>query len=1030
MPDLIPIPWPKRGIDQSLPAAEQPPLTCWDARNARTLSANGQVLGGGRRKGLAKAITAQVTGGKRLRHIHAIRRIPNTTAPDYTGTAVPQVDTPGMFTGVQPKVNLLGRFIRYHRDPATARLTDAADLTNISSYYGYPVLAITNTGAALDTVLAVPYPTTNNVSVTLTAYLQVTVASNYTRATHCGPYVRGSDGDDAVLQTGFVAYLERVADNQVRLAIDEIQAATLVRRATSATTFNLAGTVSLAQGLRITLKDSGTVLTATVEWPLGGITLDSVTYASATYATQKGGGVYFIRVAGYAQKSRTIEKIEYTRVEPYAWPVVGELLGTTTISGTHQYRLPAGWSGSTRATGAPPSSAGNNDGPIDTAAATAYPSVDTTNTFITATTNNALGTAHYLVSMTGRDPANAGSGGQQWAVELSFRSIASGSDAGSALFDADLYANQGVYVYLERAVTQQSVDTGQIHFSKVTLRVRYTDNAGNVADGQMATFNLAATRSQFSFHQSARIRCVHTVSGGTRTITLSCNGVTFFSQAYQGTATWITASTGPAVPPAGTYYGMDVTGDGAATSVAGLRILDMTQPAFTAIQPGTDLVAMTDDGVFIAQLTAAASWAQCGTDAMTGSVPQSAFLFNKVYAVDGVRSVLIDPIAKTLGVWTSVSNTALDKCSLCCAYRGRAVIGKQQSKPGIWYMSRIGVPTDFDFGAADTAAKAYSGDNADVGQPGDELTALIPHGDDYMIFGCIKSLWALQGDPGSGGRVQLVAGGGGVVGPRAWCITGTGDLYYLSPVGLCRLRRGSLTVEPIAIGRLPGILDNADLSMTLTQLRYDPATRCVHVLLTPPGGGFPPAPLFGIGVHAVYDTTLEEVTGLGGGLWLDNYGAVALQPWSADTEVIDGAGEPQVLVGCDDGYVRKFSPTANTDDGTAIDSYVKLAPVMVGGGSTEAIATELQATLLPASGPVSWGWRTGASAGVVNNLSVNTFDAGGRLSATGRQPNVGLRTAGIVHQLALFSIFGDTGNGWAVESLAAAIQPTARSRVL
>jgi len=84
------MPFPVRGIDQSMPQTRQTPSTCPDLRNVRSRGPVGGRRGGGRRPGLAKFIAG--TAGGVINTIKAVARIPNTQGPSTEGVLVPVVD--------------------------------------------------------------------------------------------------------------------------------------------------------------------------------------------------------------------------------------------------------------------------------------------------------------------------------------------------------------------------------------------------------------------------------------------------------------------------------------------------------------------------------------------------------------------------------------------------------------------------------------------------------------------------------------------------------------------------------------------------------------------------------------------------------------------------------------------------------------------------------------------------------------------------------------------------------------------------
>ncbi|KKL74311.1 hypothetical protein LCGC14_2066130, partial [marine sediment metagenome] len=76
---------------------------------------------------------------------------------------------------------------------------------------------------------------------------------------------------------------------------------------------------------------------------------------------------------------------------------------------------------------------------------------------------------------------------------------------------------------------------------------------------------------------------------------------------------------------------------------------------------------------------------------------------------------------------------------LVALYRGRLVLSGHPNYPHMWYMSKVGNPFNWLY-AASTRLTAVAGNNIDAGEIGDIVRALIPYGDDFLIFGCANSI--------------------------------------------------------------------------------------------------------------------------------------------------------------------------------------------------------------------------------------------------------------------------------------------------
>jgi hypothetical protein len=82
-------------------------------------------------------------------------------------------------------------------------------------------------------------------------------------------------------------------------------------------------------------------------------------------------------------------------------------------------------------------------------------------------------------------------------------------------------------------------------------------------------------------------------------------------------------------------------------------------------------------------------------------------------------------------------------------------------------------------------------------------------------------------------------------------------------------------------------------------------------------------------------------------------------PTTAAHEAV--GNQSTVLIGCRDGYIRRFLTTQTTDDGTAIDSYLYYGPFSYGQGFSEGMVTELSLFCGLNSGDVTATIQAGSS---------------------------------------------------------------------
>lgn len=307
---------------------------------------------------------------------------------------------------------------------------------------------------------------------------------------------------------------------------------------------------------------------------------------------------------------------------------------------------------------------------------------------------------------------------------------------------------------------------------------------------------------------------------------------------------------------------------------------------------------------------------------------------------------VFDPKALTLTEFTATTGIAPIGCRLICKYLDRLVLAAAPDAPHLWFMSRQGDVTDWDYGQLDAGAPVSSSVNTQ-GEIGDPITALIPHTDQCLIFGCYSSLWILRGDPASGGSLDPISKKIGIVDAAAWCHLPTGEVVFLSQDGLYIFPAGCHgTPASLSRERLPLELVGLSPSQVTAQLEWDTDFRGIHIFVTREDGGF------------VYH------------YWFDwqskSFWPVRLQkdhePLSTIAYTPVNAGQ-YVVLGGRDGYLRHFDRHYFTDDGgTQIDSFVDIGPVKIGDGTHEGLLSELNITLGRGSGEVDYSVMAGQTA--------------------------------------------------------------------
>ncbi len=424
----------------------------------------------------------------------------------------------------------------------------------------------------------------------------------------------------------------------------------------------------------------------------------------------------------------------------------------------------------------------------------------------------------------------------------------------------------------------------------------------------------------------------------------------------------------------------------------------------------SDVVVVTGDNTF--KISAVA----------TGSITVSGTLVSgtgKSVRVERGPKVFT-PSDDALAIWfaTAGKGQVPTGCRLVALYRDRMVLAGQAANPHVWYMSRSGDPLDWDYSAdATDALRAIAGSSTDeAGRIGEPITALIPHTDESLLMGTLNQLYVLTHDPAAGGRFDLVSRDIGIIGPegKAWCRTSEGVVVFLSRDGLYMVSPGG-NAYPQSVSRekLPKDLRDIDPEMATVLMEYDIRHRLVYIFVSYKDS----RPT----THYAYDWQTPR------GFWPIVLGTRNHDPFSILQYRSYDAQDACVLLGCRDGYVRRFLEQAESDDGTAITSFVDYGPLLPGGHiSTEGMVTELALTLARGSGGVIWGVRASDHhEGAVNaatNRASGTFTTSG-LSYK-RHPRV--RGASAVIRMTNQS----TNRRWAVEKLVVELTPLTERRKL
>lgn len=339
---------------------------------------------------------------------------------------------------------------------------------------------------------------------------------------------------------------------------------------------------------------------------------------------------------------------------------------------------------------------------------------------------------------------------------------------------------------------------------------------------------------------------------------------------------------------------------------------------------------------------------------LDGNTFQTAEWNGRLYMADS-SLVRYNPVTGTVD---TVANAPTGQ-GLVCIYQERIVLAGEDNK---WYMSRQSSETDWDAGDEMTdVGRAVFGSLARSGAIGEKIMAMKPYEDEALVFGCKDSVWVMQGNPAGDGRIRNVSRHMGVIGPEAMDITPNGLCVFLTRRGLYTWAVGSgAEPEPFSPEKLPESLLDVDVTTNDVFLKYDHRSGGVHVFVTPNTG---------TGSHFWVD--LENRA-----FWPVEFGDDTHQPLA--TAVVTTAGYSDVVIGCKDGYLRRFDDDATDDDGTDITSDILLGPFHVSRAEgVDGQVAELVGALGAGSGAVTWKIVVADSAEECVDLAETALDGDG-----------------------------------------------------
>ena len=384
-----------------------------------------------------------------------------------------------------------------------------------------------------------------------------------------------------------------------------------------------------------------------------------------------------------------------------------------------------------------------------------------------------------------------------------------------------------------------------------------------------------------------------------------------------------------------------------------------------------------------------------------------------------------DPVANTLSLLTATAGKGQvpSGCPVVCVWNDRVIFaGSNAEGPHIYFMSRQGDEKDWDYGAPDSdVGRAVAGTFVEGGKLTDPITALIPHAEECLVFGCTDSLWIMRGDPALSGGPDNLSDTIGILDKNAWCqVTGPRDkqeaTVFLSNDGLYAIPSGCGATGPVSLSRdtLPEELLNIDVTTHTVSLEYDVRDRGVHIYVT--------SNTAGSSTHFWFDWETKSFNTV---VVPNDYEPFALKRRRGR----HASNYSKVYHGGRDGYVRRYQHDQEDDDGTPIDSYVLFGPFLLSGDRFhDGKLMELQGILALNGGDVEWSIYTGLSEEQAKKAYDDKADADrGTWRGEGLQTSRHAMARGCAAFIKIES--GQFAREWALENILAVFEKAGRVRV-
>ena len=321
----------------------------------------------------------------------------------------------------------------------------------------------------------------------------------------------------------------------------------------------------------------------------------------------------------------------------------------------------------------------------------------------------------------------------------------------------------------------------------------------------------------------------------------------------------------------------------------------------------------------------------------SAKIVQSAEVRGQAFFTDGLGRYRVfrrvkDSSADEVAVVEAKKGRIPPRCKLMTTYRGRLVIAGDPNEPHNWYMSSSIDAYDWDFfPPVITATQAVAGNTpVRAGLMPDIVTCLIPSKDDTLIIGGDRSIHIMSGDPAAGGQIDLVSQTRGIAFGSPWAKDPEENVYFFGSKG------GVFGMKPVpgavpqrlSVNFIERRLQDIDLSAYRIEMAWDWRNEGLKIVQVP----------YGAGGTLVKHWFWQQKTASWHEDQHGNAEFTGCQPTCIDVLDGDEPGDRVVVIGCEDGYVRKVDEDAADDDvdgsndPVPIYSRARIGPIMSNDG--------------------------------------------------------------------------------------------------